>query len=192
MKRAISFFLSLALLFALLSVVGCHDEKTEAELQSQINSAKSDLAQVRAANEAVMRVGDSLNTQLNVAQTANDSLTQANQKTAGRLASTQSDLKKERKKVDSLKLVVTEMEPAVRELPIVKQQLADEQTARVAVEAERDAVKGVAAELSSLITDRYNPWCRKWKHDATERNFLEKIFGADKAPTPGVPEPDIQ
>ena len=33
------------------------------------------------------------------------------------------------------------------------------------------------------------PWYAKWRHDATERNFLEVLFGSDKAESPGVPEP---
>lgn len=192
MKRAVFLIVELALCCALMSVVGCRDAEKEAELQSQINAAKSDLVQVQAANEAVMRVGDSLNTQLKLAQAANDSLMQANKKTTNRLASAQADLKKERKQVDSLKLVITEMEPAVRELPDVQRRLADEQAARQSVEARNVLLVAELAEQKSFVSDRITPWYQKWEHDATERNWLEKLFGADKAPTPGVPKPDLK
>ncbi|MFA5031226.1 MAG: hypothetical protein WC495_06600 [Patescibacteria group bacterium] len=186
MKRALSFFVSLVLLFALMSVVGCHDVEKEVELQAQIDSKSSDLQQVQAANAAIMHVGDSLNTQLTLAHSAIDSLTQVSQKTTKQLASA---LKEEQQKSDSLASLVATMEPSYCELPNVQKQLADERIARVVAETERDAVKDVAAELTSLIADRYNPWCRKWKHDATERSFIEVMVRSDKAPTPGVSEP---
>jgi len=192
MKRAVSFFVGLVLLFVLMNVVGCRDAEKEAELQAQINSAKSDLAQVQAANAAIMHVGDSLNTELKLVQAANDSLTEVNQKTAGRLASVQSDLKKERKDSDSLKLVVAKMEPAVRELPIVKQQLADEQTAHAAADADVVRLNGVVAERDSFIANQVTPWYLKWRHDATTRGFVKVMFGAGKAPIPAVPEPDLK
>jgi hypothetical protein len=172
-----------------MNVVGCHDAEKEAELQVQIDSKSSDLQQVQAANKALMAVGDSINKQLVIALAANDSIAQVNLTVQRRLASTQSALDKERKQTDSLNVVVAEMEPSYCELPGVQQQLADERTARVAAEAERDAVKGVAAELTAMITDRITPWYMKWKHDATKRNWFEKLLGADKQKPPDVVEP---
>ncbi|PWB69802.1 hypothetical protein C3F09_10060, partial [candidate division GN15 bacterium] len=45
------------------------------------------------------------------------------------------------------------------------------------------------ARVHDLFLAQLHPWYLKWKHDATERNWLEKLFGADKAKTPAFPEP---
>jgi hypothetical protein len=36
------------------------------------------------------------------------------------------------------------------------------------------------------------PWYLKWKHDATERSFVEVLFGADKGKKPDITEPNFQ
>jgi hypothetical protein len=51
------------------------------------------------------------------------------------------------------------------------------------------------ANAQTLLRDRatlisqLQPWYLKWKHDATQRGWLAKLFGAGKAEAPGFPEP---
>lgn len=69
-----------------------------------------------------------------------------------------------------------------------KSQLADTSKRLTDVRLTLDSTSTVLKERSVFIVE-LQPWYEKWKHDATERNWLEKIFGADKAKSPGFPEP---
>lgn len=67
--------------------------------------------------------------------------------------------------------------------------LADTSTALVTARSECAQLAEQLRERIDLI-QKVRPWYYKWRHDATERNFAEVLFGSDKAKSPDYQEPE--
>jgi hypothetical protein len=67
-------------------------------------------------------------------------------------------------------------------------QLSDTLRSLVVTRHRLDSTVTLLTERTTFIV-QVEPWYLKWKHDATERNWLEKLFGSDKAKIPAFPEP---
>lgn len=102
------------------------------------------------------------------------------------------DVARRTRSVDSLRahafLVASQLAEQVREVAAIKEQMTDSVGAIALLRHDLDSAVVLLRERSQLIAQA-QPWYLKWKHDATERNWFEKILGADKAPAPPMPEP---
>ena len=96
------------------------------------------------------------------------------------------------KTIDSLRdlssVQLAEMEAGRRSLADIQAKLID--TSKALSDNRNELAIGIAhAKERDRFLTQLQPWYIKWKPDATERNWFEKIFGADKAKSPAYPEP---
>jgi hypothetical protein len=96
--------------------------------------------------------------------------------------------------VDSLKALSNDRLAQFQEqgniLASLKIRLADSVNTLKDARMHLDSTRAFVNERNVFIS-QIQPWYIKWKHDATERNWFEKLFGADKAKTPSIPEPEF-
>ncbi len=123
-----------------------------------------------------------------------DSLTTENEEAAHRSHEFKVKINRLTMSLDSFKLVASNqnerLTSVVAELEKSLSQTGDTTVALVSTRATLQKTT-VRLDRHVAFVQQMRPWYEKWKHDATERNFLEKIFGADKATAPMIPEPNF-
>lgn len=130
--------------------------------------------------------------QLGASTSRADSLSQLHARSEKRVEQLSSTISRLTRKVDSLQAEADQSTARISEqansLADTRHQLAETAESLTAAKVDLDSTTALLAGRMRLIAD-LQPWYEKWKHDATERNWLEKLFGADKAKTPKIPEP---
>jgi len=125
-------------------------------------------------------------------KTRNDSLVQLyeaseaeNAKLKAQLAEAREGIQYLLRKVDkTVSFYSWELDKCQSQLSLTENNLAITEQECTILQDERD---GLQQQL-----DQLKPWAAKWRHDATQRNVLEKLFGADKAPVPEIEEPQLE
>lgn len=186
---------SLKLYGALIGVIlvvmtGCSNEKKL--LRQQVAAQADSLTQLRGQLQERSDSVQGLSSQLAQARAEADSIAnigETNKKQIGRL---NSQLKVLRDSNSELKLSLDRTQAAndslVQQVQYYSTLLADTVSALAGFRAENIRVYQTMVERDSLLA-QIRPWYSKWKHDATKRNFIEVLFGSDKARRPDFPEP---
>lgn len=172
---------------SLLIFAGCED-KEKIQMQSDLASQKATIQDLQMGLEAARVENTQVRTDLYNQNLVIDSLGEVSQTLSGQLNSTRRALKDEGKRSDSLVGVIAGMQPALDLLPQVQDSLAREIAARQSAEAECDSLNVVVVNRDALIAS-IKPWYDMYRYNATERNWFEKLWGADKKNPPGFSEP---
>jgi septal ring factor EnvC (AmiA/AmiB activator) len=171
-----------------LVISGCSGEK-ERLVQKVLAQADT----ISALHRDLQWKSDSLRTasvKLSVTSAALDSQMQAQAKTAKTLRQVAARLSKanhDYERLEASKMMALAQKDST--LFVLDSAFADTSTALV-------VVRGKCGQLADQLRDRNNliskvrPWYYKWRHDATERSFVEVLFGSDKAKSPDYPEPE--
>jgi chromosome segregation ATPase len=158
------------------------------DLAAQIDTVATVRAELAIARDSLKRTNDEI---VSTSQ-ALDSMTQLYDQSMQLANGLSNRISKLSKQTDSLKALsetyLAQLQTQEKTLSAVRGQLADTSqllsTTRINLDSAKASLNG-----NVMFINQLHPWYLKWKHDATERNWLEKIFGADKAKAPEFPEP---
>ncbi len=183
MKRVVVVVIGLALLL----LASCKDAEKEL-LNTELAAAQATIENLQHSLELKQADYNQARTDYYGEKLVADSLELL---VAGRdkaVAAAQSTLKREQVRSDSLHSEIEKLAAVAALLPQCQSDLASEQSGRTAAEAECVHLQGVVNSRDTLIVE-IKPWFEMYKYNATERNWLEKLFGADKRKPPLYPEP---
>lgn len=190
MKRAVFVIVLVGLVIATIMAVKYNQnaEQLRQDLAAQSDTTAVVRSQLTVANDSVSSKVEQILAMAGERDSVAQLLAQSNQR-ADRLAATTRRLKAAE---DSLRTLFIARQAQIDELngtvSALNEQIADTSRILGDIRMELASVQKLSNEKSVLVS-QIQPWYLKWKHDATERNFFEKLFGSDKAKAPSVPEP---
>ncbi|GEM_PF-6461351 len=188
MKNVVTLLLASTLILGLV-INGCSDEKQQLARKVSVQADS-----ISALGRDLQRQSDSLRValvKLEVKSAALDSQMLAHTMISGELRDVTARLSEAESSCDRFRdSARTALQQKELSLTGVKTELSDSNATLLSVRAECDSLSAYLAERTRLI-GQIKPWYFKWRHDATERNLLERLFGTDKASSPDYPEPDI-
>jgi chromosome segregation ATPase len=190
MKRALFVIVLIGLVVAVVLAIKYSREANQVrqDLAAQSDTTAVVRSQLAAANDSLSGKIEQLGAMAGELDSISGLYAQSLQR-GDRLAAAARGL---RATVDSLKVLSATHQSRIDELTTAltgaENRLADTVVALTTTRKRVDSTTTLLTERTVLIS-RLQPWYAKWKHDATERNWLEKLFGSDKAKTPDFPEP---
>jgi peptidoglycan hydrolase CwlO-like protein len=190
MKRAVFVIVLVGLVIATIMAVTYNQnaEQLRQDLAAQSDTTAIVRSQLTVANDSVSSKVEQILVMAGERDSVSQLLAQSIQR-ADRLAATTRGLKA---KEDSLRTLLVARQAQIDELngtiSALHEQIAD--TSRVLSDIRKElATVQMLSNEKSVLVSQIQPWYLKWKHDATERSFFEKLFGSDKAKAPSFPEP---
>ncbi|MGB5105304.1 MAG: hypothetical protein WBP29_01165 [Candidatus Zixiibacteriota bacterium] len=186
--------LSIAVMLVLALVLGCTDKEMESQYKLTVSQLAAQADTIKQLRTTVQKKSDSLTTALQLATSADmkgDSLLQAYQRASGHAANLTKELQ-------ALKNDCVEMEAGLRTeiqerdsiLVAIDAIFSDTNTTLTTVRGQLSNERSRTEWLANLV-EKIRPWYKKWKHDATKRNFLQVLFASGKAKTPVTEEPNL-
>jgi septal ring factor EnvC (AmiA/AmiB activator) len=191
-SKSILVFAGLAAFGLLLS--GCKDEELQGQYQqavqqmaAQADEIKSLRAQVQVKSDSLTAVHEMVASTELRADSLNQKYRSAYNNAAGlskELKSLQEDCSK---REEELLAGIRERDSV---LTVIDALFSDTNVTLTSVRGELGDERTRSVFLSDLLA-KVKPWYKKWKHDATKRNFLQVLFASGKAKKPDFPEPNI-
>lgn len=186
--------LSIAGMLVLALVLGCTDKEMESQYRLTVSQLAAQADTIRQLRNTVQTKSDSLSTALQLASSADmkgDSLLQKYQRASGHAANLTKELQ-------ALKNDCVEMEAGLRTeiqerdsiLVAIDAIFSDTNMTLTSVRGQLSNERSRTQWLANLV-EKIRPWYKKWKHDATKRNFLQVLFASGKAKTPVTEEPNL-
>ncbi len=191
-SKSIIVFTGLAAFGLLLS--GCKDEELQGQYQQAVQQMATQADQIKSLHAQVQVKSDSLNLALEAITATElraDSLNQKYRWASNNAAGLSKELKSLQEDCSKRE---AELLTGIRErdsvLTVIDALFSDTNVTLTAVRGELGDERTRSAFLSDLLA-KVKPWYKKWKHDATKRNFLQVLFASGKAKKPDFPEPNI-
>jgi peptidoglycan hydrolase CwlO-like protein len=194
MYQRMALIVSLLLLVLIGGCVERQEYQSDSKQRNQADASSVDqqVTELAAKLERLQGEIRALEDTAKNAKTRNDSLVQLyeaseaeNAKLKAQLAEAREGIQYLLRKVDeTVSFYSWELDKCQSQLSLTENNLAITEQECTILQGEND---GLQTENTHLKL-----WGVKWKHDATERNFLEKLLGADKAPVPEIEEPQLE
>jgi chromosome segregation ATPase len=190
MKRVLVVLLVAALVVAIPVAIkfGYTTKQLRQDLAAQADSLTTARTQLASANDSLTvkkLVLDTMTTKL-------DSATQRYERSAAHAEQLSRRVSGLTRRADSLKAVSDQLMARINTqadtLAGIRVQLTDTAHSLAGIRAELDSANVLVKQRTTLIA-QVEPWYAKWKHDATQRSWLQKLFGANKAKAPSFAEP---
>lgn len=187
------------LVFAGVAVVGlllggCKDEQLEGQYQQAVQQMAIKADSIKSLRTMVQYKSDSLNLALesvNATALRADSLNQKYRWAANNASGLSKELKSLQedcsKREQELLAGINERDSVLTAIDAL---FSDTNSTLTAVRGQLGNEKTRTQFLTNLV-DKIKPWYKKWKHDATKRNFLQVLFASGKAKKPDFAEPNL-
>jgi TolA-binding protein len=181
-------------LTALFAVSGCSNKEAEMRAQQATSQITAQTDSLRALRTELTVKSDSLQIVMQLGTNANgkiQSLTDQNQKASRNIAALSRKIDEKDKDYQNLeqssKYEVFRRDSLLAEINTV---FSDTNITLSEVRQELGNEK-VMSQVKSDFVENIKPWYNKWKHDATQRNFLQVLFASGKAKKPINVEPSF-
>jgi chromosome segregation ATPase len=181
-------------LTVLLAASGCSNQDAEMRAQQATSQISAQTDSLKALRTELTAKSDSIQIVLQLGANANEkiqSLTDQNQKASRNIAALSRKTEEMEKNYQDL-VQSSRYEQFRRDslLAEINSIFSDTNITLTEVRQELGNEK-VMSQVKSDFIDNVKPWYNKWRHDATQRNFLQVLFASGKAKKPVNTEPSF-
>lgn len=181
-------------LVALALLSGCTDKEMQAAYQQSLTTSAAQVDTIRMLRNTIQTKSDSLTMVLDMRGSAEmrlDTLMQKYQRATNNVAGLNKQLKNLQEECAAREeALLTGIRERDSVLTVIDALFSDTNVTLTQIRGELGNEKTRSAWLSDLL-NKVKPWYKKWKHDATKRNFLQVLFASGKAKAPEFPEPNL-